>query len=386
MFLDPDLRQESVDSLLTDADQLTVLAKKPRRLKGIHSLLAIDEVALVSVPDAVHLGWSPAVPPPPPAVPASPPAAPPPDRSDFRDCTVPEAPEPPVEEPPPPPPVATYPILDEPAGYDPTGLLEVHNGLIQMCAARNDMFAVLGVPRHFDTADVLAWLQRITADARPSQAGRIVLSPLSFAGFWHPWIRVVEPTTPALAPLREQPPDGAVCGTIAAHELRRGVWIAPAAVPLRGPVGLARALPGDDMVRLFDEHTNLLRAAPGSISAWSAHTLAADPTLGQVSVRRLIILLRKIALLEGGRYAFDPNTDRFRQLVRLRFERILAALTRLGALAAYQVVTDGSVNTPNDIDNGRLIVSLLVAPTIPIEFITISLVRAGEGLLDVVLE
>jgi phage tail sheath protein FI len=260
----------------------------------------------------------------------------------------------------------------------------VHEALVLACAARSDMVAVLGVPRHFDTAAVLAWRQRLSENTQPSQAGRIVMAPLSFAGFWHPWVRVMEPTTPALAPLREQPADGAVCGMIAARELARGVWVAPAGVPLRGPVGLARALSAHDTYGLFDAHANLLTARPGAISPSSAHTLATGPTLDQLSVRRLLILLRKVALIEGNRYVFATNTARFRQLVRLRFERLLSTLTRRGALAAYQIVADASVNTAEDGDQGRLIVVIRVAPTIPIEFITVSLVRAGEGLLDVV--
>ena len=58
-------------------------------------------------------------------------------------------------------------------------------------------------------------------------------------------------------------------------------------------------------------------------------------------------------------------------------------LTQLGALVNFLVVTDGGVNTADDTANGRLIVQLLVAPTNPVEFITVTLVRAGEGLLDV---
>jgi uncharacterized protein len=385
MFLDPQLRQETVYSLLSDADQLTVLAAQPRQLRGIHALIGVDEVALISVPDAVQRGWSPgARPPAAKPAPAAPP--PPPDWSRFRCCPAPvtgaPGPAPATSAPAAAdPPVPSYPVLDDPAGYDPAGLLEVQTAVIELCAARSDMLAVLSVPRHYDTAAVLAWLQQLSASAQPSQAGRIVLSPLSFAGFWHPWVSVVEPATPALAPLRDQPADGAVCGMIAARELARGAWVAPANVPLRGPVALTPSWPAPDTVRLFNAHANLLQAQPGTISALSAHTLATEPELLQVSVRRLIILLRKIALQVGSRYVFDTNTDRFRQLVRRRFERILAALTSLGALAAFQVGTDDSGATA---DSGELIVILQVAPTSPVEFITVSLVRAGDGLLDVV--
>jgi phage tail sheath protein FI len=187
-----------------------------------------------------------------------------------------------------------------------------------------------------------------------------------------------------LAPLRDQPADGFVCGMIAARELVRGVWVAPANIPLHAAVGLQQPISATDTVTLFNAHANLLRTQPGVISCLSSHTLSGEPTLLQLSVRRLVILVRKIALQEGSRYVFDVNSDRFRQLVRLRFQRILATLTRLGALAAYQVVTDGGINTQDDMDNGRLIVILQIAPTIPIEFITVTLVKTGEGLLDVV--
>jgi phage tail sheath protein FI len=70
-------------------------------------------------------------------------------------------------------------------------------------------------------------------------------------------------------------------------------------------------------------------------------------------------------------------------MVRRSFEQLLTALTQLGAIVNFQVVTDGGVNTADDIANGRFIVQLLVAPTSPVEFITVTLVRAGEGLLDV---
>lgn len=387
MFLDRDLRQETVYTLLTDADQLTVLAPKSqqRQLDGIHALIAIDEVALISVPDAVHLSWSPAVPPASPQ--PSPPVPPkPPNWSHFRDCAVPAPSPPPAPKPYPRPPAAApcpppYPVLNDPAGYDPAGMVEVHAAVIQLCAARSDMFAVLGVPQHYDTGAALAWLQQLGGNPRLGQAEQIASSPLSFAGFWHPWVSVVEPATPQLAPLRNQPADGAVCGMIAARELARGAWVAPASVPLLGPVALTPTVSAGDVVRLFNAHANLLVPRPGTISALSAHTLATEANLLQVSVRRLIILLRKVALLLGSRYVFATNNDRFRQLVRLQFERILATLTSGGALAAYQVVTDDDASV---LDAGELIVTLLVAPTSPIEFITVRLLRAGEGLLEVV--
>jgi hypothetical protein len=377
LFLDPRLLRSSVYDLIADASQYTVLSPDPVQLGGVHSLIGVDEVAMISVPDATQLGWT-WVPPPatPPATSSPPLAPPPPDWSRFQCCTpvdtapvdtAPAATTSPLALPP-------YPVQDDPARYDPAGLLAVQVALVQLCAARADAVALLSLPAHYGTPEFLAWSQQLTGD------NRITGNPLSFAAVWHPWVQVVEPTTPQLTPLRALPPDGPAAGTIAARENARGVWVAPANMPLRGVVGLTPTLGQADEVSLFNAHGSLFARQPGAFAGLSAHTLSADPALLQLSVRRLLILLRKIARERGMRYVFATNNDRFRQMVRRSFERLLTALTQLGAIVNFQVVIDDG---PEDLANGRLIVKLLVAPTSPVEFITVTLVRAGEGLLDV---
>jgi uncharacterized protein len=230
---------------------------------------------------------------------------------------------------------------------------------------------------------VQTWRDLLDDLTLEQQSGRVVSTPLSFAAYWHPWVQATEPLVPEVQPLRASPPDGAVTGMVAARGLQRGVWITPANVALRGPVALTPRLDGDRLVDLFDAHANLVVMTPGGPLVRSAHTLSDDRQLLQLSVRRLMILLRKIILLEGNRYVFDVNTDRFRALVRSRFERLLDALATQGALAAYEVITDGGVNTAEDLARGRLVVALRLAPTQPTEFITVTLRRTGEGLLDV---
>lgn len=332
-FVDTRLAGSTIYSLLPDAAALTGLADLPTPLAGLHGLLDIDEVALVALPDATQVGWSAA------ADPADP------------------------------------PVAADPAGYDESGLVDVQRALVVLCAARGDAVALLSLPAHYDPARTLAWRDRLTGDPALTGGSASGTSPVSYAGYWYPWLRVPDPA--GLAPLRAVPPDGAVAGTIAARELARGAWIAPAGLPLRGPVQTVPALTGADTARLFNAGANLLRPVPGAISALSAHTLSTDPALLQLSVRRLLILVRKTALTQGQRYTFQTDNDQFRQLVRMRFERILGVLADGGALAAFQVVAeDGDVA-------GSVVVRLRIAPSNPIEFITISLVRSGEGLLDV---
>lgn len=70
LFLDPELIESYANTLLADAD--FVRYQEGKRLTGIHTALEIDEATLIAVPDAIHAGWDPVVPPPPaPPVPSS---------------------------------------------------------------------------------------------------------------------------------------------------------------------------------------------------------------------------------------------------------------------------------------------------------------------------
>ena len=46
--------------------------------------------------------------------------------------------------------------------------------------------------------------------------------------------------------------------------------------------------------------------------------------------------------------------------------------------SAYQVVTDDSLNTSQSVDQGRFIVELKVAPSLPMTFLTIRLVQTSD--------
>jgi hypothetical protein len=374
----------TVFSLIANADALTTLALEPVQLRGIYSLLAVEEVAMIACPDLAQRGWSVREPlPPDPELPPPPPPLPP-DWSDFRCCEIEPAPTPSLAAPPPMTGPAVPPReLDEVADFTEEPMLQVQEALVVLCAARGDLVALLSVPAHYDTTAVLAWHEQLTSSTALAASATSALTPLSYAAYWHPWLTVPEPRTPQSSALRTVPPDGAIAGMIAARELARGIWVAPAAVALRGPVALAPKLTEVETVRLFDAHANVIRQRPGSFSAIAAHTLA-EGALLQLSVRRLLIWLRTIALRAGMRYTFEVNNERFRTLVRRRFERILADLTARGAFHAFRVITDEGVTTSDDIENGRLVIALEVAPSSPVEFITVTLVRSSEGLLEVV--
>jgi hypothetical protein len=399
LFLDPQLALATTEGLLKEAEAILYLQQPPGILRKLHALVGIEELGLIAAPDLLHRPWQPAgMPPAPP--PVEPPAEPPPPWQDFVRCTTPDIAEEPPYDPQRAPctdsPVALLPFaraavggdvcapgvqlpeFQAPALYDMEPLLQVQRALVTLCAARADVLAVLGMPAHFGRSEVLDWQDRL------ANTPSLLTGPaLSYAAAYHPWVLLREESCPALAPVRKAPPDGAACGMIAGREQTRGAWIAPANAPLAGIVGLTPALGDTDWEALYNRQVNLLRPQTGRFAAMSAFTLSADRLLLPISVRRLLIFLRKLALRRGQQFVFENNDERFRRQVQVSFERMLSVLVERGALAAFQVVTSEEVNTPNDAFNGRFLVALKVAPTLPIEFITVVMLRTGESLLEV---
>jgi hypothetical protein len=380
LFLDPELRNASFDRLMNAAQQILYQDQPARSLKGIHSLLPLDDVALIAIPDAVHRRWS---------SPASD------SESDSGSDSEPKSErewwpfgvcreEPSSDKPSggkgqadqaPKSVLASLPRLEREQAYTDDGLRKVQEALATMCAARADMLAVLSLPNHFKRADVLKWRGQFTGISafRGTTA-------LSYAAVYHGWVEVLETHMPELAPRRAVPPDGVVAGMIARREQARGAWIAPANEPLNGALALTPSFSEADWHALYKNQVNVLRRQPGRYTLMSADTLSQQTILEPISVRRLLIYLRKLLLRRAEEYVFETNNARFRRLVQTTLARELERLFEQGALHAYEVDVSDRLD---DLYRGRLLVEIKIAPTAPIEFITVALLRAGENLLQI---
>ena len=277
-------------------------------------------------------------------------------------------------------------------------LLAFHRGALRFCAARADVTALLALPAHYRAEQAAAHVAALTPDPSDDEEFDIVTGgaagrplglgeegALSFGALYHPWLGVRDETAREQA-VRYLPPDGAVAGLVAARARERGAWVAPANSPLRDVVALAPALDAAAWARLLDLGVNLVRPLPRGFTPLSAETLA-DGLLRPLNVRRLMILLRRLALREGHPFAFDSNSAALRRGIEVRFEGLLTRLFERGAFAgakpteAFQVRADATVNPPESVDRGRLVVELRVAPSQPLAFLTVRLVQLdGTGL------
>ncbi len=260
------------------------------------------------------------------------------------------------------------------AEYDATTLLTVHRALMQLATARGDSFALLGLPEHYRAADAIAHVRLLKQPAESRT--------FSYAALYYPWAFVRGRS--GAAELSRVAPDGLAAGLMAKRSLRRGPWIAPANDPLPDVLTLTPALSRDEQVALLDARVNAIVQEPRGCVPIAASTLSDDDQLEPINVRRLLSLLRRLALREGATYVFEPNDEAFRRGVQRGFEGWLTRMFERGAFAgrtastAFRVTTDDSVNTPQSVDAGRFIVELRVAPSRPMTFLTVRLVQTGD--------
>lgn len=293
--------------------------------------------------------------------------------------------------------------LNTEAEYDVRTLLTIQRALIRMCAARGDLFAVLALPEHFHEEKALAYIA--TLKAWPAQTEQFQeayhVSPLgydervafSYAALYYPWLvlrddQSVSGKTLAAPALKRVPPDGTVCGVMAKRALMRGAWMAPANELFSGVMALTTGI-GLHKQRLQIAQVNVLRQERRGFLVLNADTLCdeEDANMQSINVRRLLILLRRMALRLGATFVFELESDTFRRLVHREFEAMLEQMFKRGAFAgttpdtSFQVRVEPGQNlapmTLQSNDTGRFLVELRVAPSLPLTFLTLRLVQSG---------
>jgi phage tail sheath protein FI len=137
---------------------------------------------------------------------------------------------------------------------------------------------------------------------------------------------------------------------------------------------------------LNPEGINALRFFPGrSNRVWGARTMSSDPEWKYVNVRRLFIYLEHSIDKSTQWAVFEPNNEALWANIRQTVSDFLLTTWLTGALMgtkpeeAFFVRCDRTTMTQNDLDNGRLICLIGVAPTYPAEFV---IFRIGQWTAD----
>ena len=236
---------------------------------------------------------------------------------------------------------------------------EVQAALIGFCENRKSCFAILDVPMDLKKTNDVATFR----DMYDS----------TYAAMYHPWLQMFD----AGAKRTDYfPPSGAMAGIYARSDNSRGVHKAPANEVVRGCTGLSCNYNVGEQDILNPIGVNLIRALPGQgIRVWGARTISSNGLWKYVNVRRLFIYIEESIKANTNWVVFEPNSETLWSRVTRTIETFLATCWRDGALAgsspeqAFFVECGPTTMTQDDIDNGRLICEIGIAPVKPAEFV-----------------
>jgi phage tail sheath protein FI len=232
----------------------------------------------------------------------------------------------------------------------------ITNGLRDQCELRKDRFAVLNAPQN-----------------PPPPATHDPSVNSKYAAYYYPWLKVVDPQTGVLVPVS---PSGHVTGIYARSDIERGVHKDPANEVIRGIDSLQVQITNEHQAILNPKGVNALRYFRGMGNlVWGGRTTTSDPDWKYINVRRLFIFIEKSIERSTQWVVFEINDEPLWARVRRSISDFLTRLWMDNMLQgkvkeeAFFVRCDRTTMTQSDIDNGRLICLIGIAPVKPAEFV-----------------
>ena len=244
----------------------------------------------------------------------------------------------------------------------------VQLSLVQHCEKLASRFAVLDMPMTSKSvADVMKHRDIVDSD---------------YCAMYHPWIQVFDPLDKKDTFI---PPSGSVMGIYARSDGNRGVHKAPANEIVANCTGLYVNYNVAEQDLLNPKGVNLIRKFPGSgIRVWGARTASSKALWKYVNVRRLFIYIEESIKANTNWVVFEPNDVALWSRVKRTIELFLEGIWRTGALVgsspaeAFFVDIGPNTMSKDDIDNGRLICVIGVAPVKPAEFVIFRITQKTE--------
>lgn len=194
-----------------------------------------------------------------------------------------------------------------------------------------------------------------------------------YAALYYPWIEVRDPSVQRNV---VTPPSLHMIGLYARVDVQRGVHKAPANEVIGAITRISQDVNQREQDMLNPKGINALRFFPGRGNrVWGARTLSSDSSWKYINVRRIFIYV-EASIDRGTQWVvFEPNDEPLWARVRATITNFLTSTWRSGMLQgstpeeAFFVKVDRTTMTQDDIDNGRLICLIGIAPVKPAEFV-----------------
>jgi phage tail sheath protein FI len=240
------------------------------------------------------------------------------------------------------------------------------------------------------TATMVAQCENLKYRFAITQADQTVLAPSAqnptsfskYSAYYTPWLNIRHPLTGMVITI---PPGGHIAGIYARTDIDRGVHKAPANAVVQGIDSLQIQITQGQQDILNPKGVNVMRFFPGQGNlVWGARNTTRDPDWKYINVRRLFIFTEKSIERATQWVVFEPNDYPLWARVTRSVSDFLTRLWMDGMLQgktkeqAYFVKCDRTTMTQADIDNGKLIMLIGIAPVKPAEFV---IFRIGQWTL-----
>jgi phage tail sheath protein FI len=250
-------------------------------------------------------------------------------------------------------------------------VLGIQNALINHCERMRYRVAVLDTPPGQTTTEALAFRNLRSSD---------------YAALYYPWVTVSDPRPAQGGARLSLPPSGFVAGIYARNDIEHAVFKAPANEVVRLAIDFEVLVNQAQQDLLNPNGVNCLRFFEGrGYLVWGARTISDDPEWKYISLRRYFAYMERSIDRSTQWAVFENNGPELWGKIRRAVEDFLynewVAGGLLGAKPeqAYFVRCDRSTMTQNDLDNGRLVCLIGVAPVKPAEFV---IFRIGQWTAD----
>jgi phage tail sheath protein FI len=244
----------------------------------------------------------------------------------------------------------------------------IRNALVDQCETLKYRFAILQAPVKLQS---------------PENNNPTINSPRGYAAFYFPWVWITNPISgvPVLIP-----PGGHIAGIYARSDTNRGVHKDPANEVIRGITQLQVQTNDQQQAILNPKGVDCLRYFKGQGNlVWGGRTTSPDPDWKYINVRRLFIFVEHSIQLGTQWVVFEPNDETLWARARRSVSEFLTGLWKDGMLQgatkeqAFFVRCDRTTMTQADLDNGRFIMLIGIAPVKPAEFVIFRIGQYAGG-------
>ena len=268
-------------------------------------------------------------------------------------------------------------LLDPMSVADRQYIIQLQQRALKLAAQLKEFILLLDVPPALNQRQVTQW--RIQFNS-------------SFCAAYHPWLKIndTQSDSDIHAPPVLLNPSAVAAGIIAATELRSGIAQGPANQIAQSVFALDLNVTSEQHDQLHPMGINVFKQQRDGVCLTAARTLSQQSQWRQLSVVRLMVMLRRALLIQMQWLVFEPNTPALWLDVQFTVQNFLRQLYIAGTFKgeteqqAYFVRCDAALNTRQVVDAGMLIAEIGVAPVEPMEFILLKINRGADGTLKIV--